>query len=46
MVMERINVLISDKAKEKLLAYQRRYGFRRQDQALEAILEALEVPDW
>ena len=36
--MQRINVTVSDEAKDNLLAYQRRHAIRRQDDAVDRIL--------
>ena len=40
---QRINVMVSDDAKEKLKAYQRKHALSRQDDALTKLLEALEI---
>jgi len=42
-VMQRINVTVSDEAKERLLTYQRTRAIRRQDDTVEEILMRLEV---
>jgi hypothetical protein len=41
--MQRINVTVSDDAKEKLLAFQRKRAIKRQDDAMTAILEELDI---
>jgi len=42
--MQRINVTVSDEAKDNLLAYQKRGKFARQDDALDEILLSLDDP--
>jgi hypothetical protein len=41
--MQRINVIVTDAAKEKLLAYQRKHAYKKQDDAMTAILETMEL---
>jgi len=40
---QRINVMVSDDAKEKLKAYQRKHALSRQDDAMTKLLEELEI---
>ena len=42
--MKRVNVMVSDEAKAKLVAYQRHSRLTTQDEALDKILAQLEVP--
>jgi hypothetical protein len=42
--MKRINVMVSDEAKAKLVAYQRHLRLTTQDEALDKVLSQLEVP--
>jgi hypothetical protein len=42
--MKRINVMVSDKAKANLIAYQRHFRLTTQDETLDMILAQLEVP--
>ena len=43
MVMQRINVTVSDEAKDALLDYQRRHRIKRQDDAMDEILMGLKI---
>jgi len=42
--MKRINVMVSDEAKENLIAYQRHFRLTTQDEALDKILVQLKIP--
>jgi len=42
--MKRVNVMVSDEAKEKLINYQKYHRMNTQDEALDKILLAMEVP--
>ncbi|MCX6673438.1 MAG: hypothetical protein NTY37_06650 [Methanothrix sp.] len=42
--MKRINVMVSDEAKAKLVAYQKHLRLTTQDESLDKILTQLEVP--
>jgi hypothetical protein len=42
--MKRINVMVSDDAKAKLVAYQKHFRLTTQDETLDKILTRLEVP--
>jgi hypothetical protein len=42
--MKRINVMVSDEAKARLVAYQKHLRLTTQDEALDKILTQLEVP--
>jgi len=41
--MQRINVTVSDEAKDNLLAYQRKHAMKKQDDAVDSILLELEI---
>ncbi|MDD4591203.1 MAG: hypothetical protein PHG06_12380 [Parabacteroides sp.] len=43
--MKRVNVMVSDEAKEKLINYQKYHRMNTQDEALDKILLAMEVPN-
>jgi len=43
--MKRVNVMVSDEAKEKLITYQKYHRMNTQDEALDKILLAMEVPN-
>jgi len=43
--MKRVNVMVSDEAKEKLVNYQKYHRMNTQDEALDKILLAMEVPN-
>jgi hypothetical protein len=43
--MKRVNVMVSDEAKEKLINYQKYHRLNTQDEALDKILLAMEVPN-
>ena len=43
--MKRINVMVSDEAKEKLVAYQKKYRITTQDETVDKILLKLNVSE-
>ena len=43
--MKRVNVMVSDEAKEKLVNYQKYHRMNTQDEALDKVLLAMEVPN-
>ena len=43
--MRRVNVMVSDEAKQKFIDYQKYHRLETQDSALDKILMKLEVPD-
>lgn len=42
-MLQRINVMVPDEAKEKLKAYQRKHALPKQDDAVAAILKELKL---
>lgn len=42
--MKRVNVMVSDEAKDKLINYQKYHRLNTQDEALDKILMDMEVP--
>jgi hypothetical protein len=42
--MKRVNVMISDEAKDKLIAFQKYHRMNTQDEALDKILLDMEAP--
>ena len=42
--MKRVNVMISDEAKEKLISFQKYHRMNTQDEALDKILLDIEAP--
>jgi hypothetical protein len=42
--MKRVNVMVSDEAKERLINYQKYHRLNTQDEALDTLLKELDVP--